>query len=132
MHDTPAPADLLDAVACFLREQAAPQLQGQAAFHARVAANALDIVRRQLALAPPAELEEQARLSRLLGVQGSVPELNVLLCQRIAAGTVDFDTPGLMAHLWQVTLQKLAVDQPGYESYRRLLAVDEPAPPEDL
>ena len=59
MHDTPAPADLLDAVARYLREQAAPQLQGQAAFHARVAANALDIVRRQLALAPPAADEEQ-------------------------------------------------------------------------
>jgi hypothetical protein len=131
MHDTPAPDDLLDAVARFLREQAAPQLQGQAAFHARVAANALDIVRRQLALAPAAQREEQAQLCQLLGVQGGLQELNALLCQRIAAGAITFDTPGLMAHLWQVTLQKLAVDQPGYETYRRMLAVAEPAPPED-
>jgi Domain of unknown function (DUF6285) len=85
-----------------------------------------------LALAPAAELEEQTRLGQLLGVQGSLSKLNALLCERIAAGTIDFDTPGLMAHLWQVTLHKLAVDQPGYESYRRILAAAEPAHPEDL
>ena len=28
-------------------------------------------------------------------------------------------TPGLAEHLWQTTLDKLAVDQPGYDSYRR-------------
>ncbi|MCU0921621.1 MAG: DUF6285 domain-containing protein [Burkholderiaceae bacterium] len=114
MQDTPTPDDLLAAVAGYLREQALPQLQGQAAFHARVAANAVDIVRRQLSLSPGAEAAEAASLSRLLGVDGSLPELNSLLCQRIAR------TPGLAAHLWRVTLDKLAVDQPGYESYRRL------------
>ena len=95
MHDTPSPHDLLDAVAGFLREQALPQLQGQAAFHARVAANALDIVRRQLALAPPAEADEPQRLRALLGSDGSLAELNGLLCQRIAAATMDLHTPGL-------------------------------------
>ena len=36
-----------------------------------------------------------------------------------------FDTPGLLPHLWQTTLDKLAVDQPGYDSYRRESAADE-------
>jgi hypothetical protein len=120
MQDTPTPDDLLAAVAGYLREQALPQLQGQAAFHARVAANAVDIVRRQLSLSPGAEAAEAASLSRLLGVDGSLPELNNLLCQRIARGEMGLHTPGLAAHLWRVTLDKLAVDQPGYESYRRL------------
>jgi hypothetical protein len=120
MQDTPNPDDLLAAVAGYLREQAFPQLQGQAAFHARVAANAVDIVRRQLALAPGAEAAEGRRLSRLLDAEDSLAELNTLLCQRIARGEMGLHTPGLMAHLWRVTLDKLAVDQPGYESYRRL------------
>ena len=128
MQDTPAPDDLLAAVAGFLREQAAPQLRGQAAFHARVSANALDIVRRQLALAPRAETAEHTRLRKLLDADAdaSLVELNALLCRRIAAGTAGFDTPGLMAHLWQVTLDKLAVDQPAYATYRRMLAAAEP------
>jgi hypothetical protein len=122
MQDTPTPDDLLDAVAGYLREQAIPQLQGQAAFHARVAANAIDIVRRQLSLAPAAEAAEAERLRALLGTQGSLAELNGLLCQRIASGEMDLNTPALVPHLWRVTLDKLAVDQPGYESYRRVRA----------
>ena len=120
MQDQPAPDDLLAAVAAFLREQASPQLAGQSAFHARVAANALDIVRRQLALAPRAEADEWQRLRTLLQADGSLAELNAALCQRIADGTIDLQMPGLQAHLWRTTLDKLAVDQPGYETYRRL------------
>jgi DNA-binding response OmpR family regulator len=119
MQDTPTPDQLLAAVAAFLREQAMPQLQAQAAFHARVAANALDIVRRQLALAPAAEAAEAQRLRALLQADGSLSELNALLCERIARGELGLHTQALMDHLWRVTLDKLAVDQPGYASYRR-------------
>jgi hypothetical protein len=128
MHERPDPQDLLTAVADFLREQALPQLPPHAAYHARVAANALDIVRRQLALAPGAEAAEAERLRTLLGADGSLEQLNRLLCQRIASGAMGLHTPGLTAHLWRVTLDKLAVDQPGYESYRRLRPA--PAVPE--
>ena len=37
---------------------------------------------------------------------------------------MDLHTPGLVTHLWRVTLDKLAVDQPGYDSYRRVRAAD--------
>jgi hypothetical protein len=30
-----------------------------------------------------------------------------------------FETPGLTDHLWRATMDKLAVDQPNYASYRR-------------
>lgn len=130
MQDRPDPDELLAAVAAFLREQAMPQLQGQAAFHARVAANALDIVRRQLRLAPAAAAAEHQRLRALLGRDGSLEELNAMLCARIADGTIGLHTPGLLAHLRRVTLDKLAVDQPTYAGYRRALAA-RPAPMED-
>jgi hypothetical protein len=119
MHQRPDPAELLEAVAAFLREQAMPQLPGHAAFLARVSANALDIVRRQWLLAPAADAAELQRLSTLLQQDGTLAQLNALLCERIAAGTIGLHTPGLAEHLWATTLDKLAVDQPGYESYRR-------------
>ena len=128
MQDRPDPDELLAAVARFLREQAMPQLQGQAAFHARVAANAVEIVRRQLRLAPAAEAAEAGRLRALLGSDGSLVELNARLCARIADGSLGLHTPGLLGHLRQVTLDKLAVDQPTYAGYRRARAARE-APP---
>lgn len=122
MQDTPDADALLEAVSEFLRQHAAPQLQGQSAFHARVAANLVDAVRRQMALAPSAEADERRRLRALLASDGSLLELNRLLCQRIASGEMDWGTPGLKEHLRATTMDKLAVDQPGYSTYRRLLA----------
>jgi hypothetical protein len=126
MHQRPDVQDLLEAVTLFLREQAMPQLPGHAAFHARVAANALDIVRRELRLAPAADAAELQRLRALLQQDGSLAELNRELCERIAAGSIGVHTPGLAGHLWQTTLDKLAVDQPGYDSYRRESAAWDP------
>jgi len=121
MHQRPDPTDLLAAVAMYLREQALPQLPGHAAYLARVAANALDIVRRQLQQAPQTEAAERQRLQALLQCEGPLDALNRQLCERIAAGQIGLHTPGLAEHLWQTTLDALAVDQPSYESYRRAL-----------
>ena len=48
----------------------------------------------------------------------------IMLCERIASGAMTLDTPGLAACLWQITLDKLAVDQPSYETYVRSLRED--------
>jgi hypothetical protein len=52
---------------------------------------------------------------------GSLGELNRTLADRIAKGEIDLQTPGLADHLWQTTMDKLAVDQPSYASYKREL-----------
>ena len=119
MQDEPTPSELIRAVADFLRNELAPQLSGHSAFKLRVAVNALDLVTRQLALEGASDAAELARLSRLLGVEGSLPELNRALAERIASGETDLNTPGLVEHLWQTTMDKLAVDQPNYAAYRR-------------
>lgn len=121
MQDPPSLAEILEATSAFLREVAVPQLSGHAAFHARVAASALDLVNRELELRPAAEHDEHARLENLLQQDGSLEELNAALSERIAAGAVDLQTPGLAEHLWATTLAKLAVDQPTYAPYRREL-----------
>jgi len=121
MQDEPTPEELLGAVANFLRDEIAPQISGHNAFKLRVSINALDLVTRQLRLQEGSDAAEAARLSRLLGMQGTLAELNRALADRIAKGEVDLQTPGLADHLWQTTLAKLAVDQPNYASYRREL-----------
>jgi uncharacterized protein DUF6285 len=119
MQDPPTITELLEAAAAFLREVAVPQLSGHASFHARVAANALDIVKRELELRPAAERDEHTRLQALLHTDGSLEQLNALLSRRIAAGEIDLQTPGAAEHLWATTLAKVAIDQPTYASYRR-------------
>ena len=121
MQDEPRPEELIKAVADFLRNDIAPAISGHNAFKLRVSINALDLVTRQLALEEGTDAAESARLSRLLGMQGSLDELNRVLADRIAKGEIDLQTPGLSDHLWQTTMDKLAVDQPNYASYKREL-----------
>ena len=64
------------------------------------------------------------RLRALLGIDGSVTDLNRTLADRIARGELDLATPGLAEHLWATTMDKLAVDQPSYASYKRELSRD--------
>jgi hypothetical protein len=121
MQDEPTPEELIRAVADFLRNELAPETSGHNAFKLRVSLNALDLVIRQLALEQGSDAAEAARLARLLGEEGTLGELNRTLADRIARGEVDLQTPGLAEHLWQTTMDKLAVDQPNYASYKREL-----------
>jgi hypothetical protein len=121
MQDEPTPIELVKAVADFLRTEIAPAIKGHNAFKLRVGINALDLVTRQLTLQGPGEAAEAVRLKALLGSDGSLMELNRALAEKIASGELDLNTPGLKEHLWQTTMDKLAVDQPNYGSYKREL-----------
>lgn len=121
MQDEPTPIELTRAVADFLRNDIAPLISGHEAFKLRVAINILDLVTRQLTREDGSDAKEVERLRALLGMEGSVTELNRALAERIAKGEVDLATPGLAEHLWATTMDKLAVDQPNYASYKREL-----------
>ena len=116
MQDDPTPRELIAAAADFLRNEIMPQLSGHSAFKLRVTINALDLVARQLALEPASDAAEAARLTKLLGRDGPLADLNQALAEGIASGRVDLETPGIRDHLWQTTLDKLAIDQPKYGS----------------
>jgi hypothetical protein len=124
MREQPTAAELIDAVAGFITNELAPTLSGRLAFHARVAANALAIVKRELELGPAADRADAARLAALLGMEGEPAALTEELCRRIAAGEIAGDDPALIEHLWATTLATLAVDQPGYATYRRIIAAE--------
>jgi len=121
MQDEPTPVELTKAVADFLRTDIASLIAGHQAFKLRVAINALDLVVRQLTLSEGSDAAEAERLKQLLGIDGALVDLNRELAARIASGEIDLKTPDLATHLWQTTMDKLAVDQPNYASYKREL-----------
>jgi len=122
MQDEPTPIELTKSVSDFLRNDIAPLISGHQAFKLRVAINILDLVTRQLTREEGSNAAEVERLRALLGMDGSVTDLNRALAERIAKGEVDMATPGLAEHLWATTMDKLAVDQPNYASYKRELS----------
>jgi hypothetical protein len=119
MMDQPSMRELVDAVRAFLEDRALPELKGHTAFHARVAANALAIVVRELDGGASAERDERARLEALLARTGTLDALNRELCRRIRAGEFTLATPGLAAHLEATTRDKIAIDQPAYAGATR-------------
>ena len=130
MQDRPAAEDLLAAVRRFLSDTAMPNLQGHAAFSARVAGNVLDVLARELALAPGFQKAETRRLKDLLDVapeaQSDLLDLNRELCDKIASGEMDLSNPGLRNHLIKISMGKLAIDQPKYQGYKTAQANDWP------
>ncbi len=122
MQDHPSGLAILENTIRHLRENVIPTLSGRALFEMRVTVSALDLVKREFSLKPASDAAEQARLEALLGQTGALHTLNEALCARIRDGAMNADTPGLMAHLRQTSIEKLAIDQPTYSAYRRATA----------
>jgi hypothetical protein len=109
---------LVEAVAEFLKALE-PGLAGQQAFHAKVAANALAIVARELAQAPRAA--EARALGAYLGHDAGIDALRAELCGRLRRGQLTPESPGLLAALTEAVLAKVAVDNPRYSTFKRML-----------
>jgi hypothetical protein len=125
MQDEPTAKELVKAVADFLRDDILPAIAGgHSAFKLRVAINALDLVTRELTMAGDSDAAENARLAQLMGVHGTLMDLNKAFAADLASGEISLASPGVADHLWQTTMEKLAVDQPNYASYREELARD--------
>jgi len=118
MMDQPSMHELVEAVRAFIEQKAMPELKGHTAFHARVAANALAIVARQLERGEQANAEELAGLRALLGKEGSLEELNRDLCRAIRNGELDIVSPQLQQHLEHIARSKIEIDQPNYSGLR--------------
>jgi hypothetical protein len=119
MMDQPSMLELVEAVRAFLEQRAMPELKGHTAFHARVSANALGIVARQLAQGEKAAGEEHAGLVALLGHDGTLEELNRELCRNIREGAIGLETPGFAQHLTETTKAKVLIDQPTYSGLKQ-------------
>lgn len=125
MQDRPTKTELLQGVEYFLTDEAIPQLEGAAQFHARVAANAVRMVLRELAGEEDDLRKEYDGLRAILGLNEQAPEtnealrerlleLNEQLSKKIRSGETGnpAEHERLLRHLREVTLRKLAVTNP--------------------
>lgn len=120
MQDKPDVVDLLAALAALLKNDVAPALEGRLNLQVRIAANCVQIIRRELLHRSADEEAELARLEKLLGRTGTLKELNEELCRQISQGSMNPDAESLLDHLWQTTLAKVRIDQPDYPTYARV------------
>ena len=109
----PRTEELAKAVAAWI-DEIRPGLDPRNAFLARVAANALATVGRELTQGPAAEAAAVAAMGGVLGRGGAYDDLNAELCRRIRAGEFTVETPGLLVALSLMARDQLAIDQPNY------------------
>jgi len=112
--ELPRSDELLKGVRDFLRADAAGALEGRNQFLARVAANSVDIVLRELAYGADAAAWEAQALHGLLNRKGEVSELRAALCKAIRLGEVDLQRQELHAYLRDSVYAQVMIDQPGY------------------
>jgi hypothetical protein len=110
----PRTDELAEAVGAWI-DQIRPSLDPRNGFLARVAANAMATIGRELTLGPAAEARAVARMAALLGRTGDQADLNSELCARIRSGELTVESPGLLAALQVMARDQLAIDQPNYK-----------------
>lgn len=103
IHGRPTAAELVAAVAEFLETDVREATTGQVNFHARVAANALRMVER--------ELLTRNDVGALLGYADEAA-----LAAAIRAGELDSRADEVVATLRTLVRHRLAVAHPGYDS----------------
>jgi hypothetical protein len=121
--DMPRIDELTLGVRDLLRGDVMDTSQGRPKYLARVAANALDVVVRELAIGPEHHRRERERLSALLGSEDELEQLRWRLVEALRDGTMPLDHPGLAEHLRATVVNQIAIDQPRYSGF--LAAVGE-------
>ena len=124
MQDRPTLDELLEAVATYLRDDVLQNTQGRTNFHGRVAMNAVEMARREIATMEDHYAREWNGLDHVLGVEPMPPHLSAVrdallrrnqeLSARIRRGDADsgeFRT-AVFGHLRTMLIDKLTVSNP--------------------
>ncbi len=126
MQDRPTYDELLAAVERFLSQEIVPNTEGARRFHARVAANVLGIVRRELEREEEQLAAEWAGLDGLLATAKPPADRAALrealgartadLCERIRAGEADAGPfrESVIRQVRRTIRDKLLVSNPGW------------------
>ena len=124
MQDRPSYDELLAAVEQFLDAEIVPNVPGSRGFHARVAANAIRIVRRELSSEEDQLAAEWSGLDALLGpadrpsgredMRTALHERNEALCKLIRSGDADDGEAAVKVfeHVQRTVRDKLTVSDP--------------------
>ncbi|MGY2084032.1 DUF6285 domain-containing protein [Blastococcus sp. SYSU DS0539] len=108
LHRFPDAREIVEAVREFLEHEVMPGTTGALSFHARVAANLLGALERELAEGP----EPQARYADLLAGLGVRDEAE--LAEWIRTGRIGADDPRLLPSLLSITTDRLLAWNPRY------------------
>ena len=126
MQDRPTVPEFLKAVTQLLDEELVPNLSGSRQFYARVAANVLRIVMRELEHEEEHPAAEWQRLDALLPpverpatraeLREAIRRRTEELCQRIRQGDTDTGPyrDQVLAHVCETVREKLLVSNPGW------------------
>ena len=95
-HGEPSATELLEALASWMQKDIKPSAQGRDRFISAVALNALGMLQREAAA--PIDIHDKS------------------LSEDLLSGRRSLSTPGLLAKLKAISLQKLAADQPKYSA----------------
>lgn len=95
-HGEPSATELLEALASWMQKDIKPSAQGRDRFISAVALNALGMLQREAAA--PIDIHDKS------------------LSEDLLSGRRSLSTPGLLAKLKAMSLQKLAADQPKYSA----------------
>jgi Domain of unknown function (DUF6285) len=107
LYGRPTAAELVGAVAEFLESDVRAATSGQVNFHARVAANALRMVERELLVDSPKDVRD--------ALAGLGFDDEDELAAAIRAGTLDNTGARLMSCLRTLVRHRLSVAHPGYD-----------------
>ncbi|MGB1580894.1 MAG: DUF6285 domain-containing protein [Nevskiales bacterium] len=112
----PNASELLRAVADYLEQGLLPDIEGRHRYNTRVSINALRILQRELTQKDDEALRQ--RIQKLIASDDSDDEaLLIKLAAQIRDGSLSEENPKLLAVLRQISLNRLAVDNPRYSSY---------------
>ncbi len=121
MQNEPDAAELLAIAAEVLEQEVVPQLTGTTQHHARVAANLVAIIGRELRLSGANDEQELLSLTRLLGSEcpTDLTQARATLSASLRAGLGD--DPDRYAEIWstlvKVVRNDLAVSKPGHDQW---------------
>ena len=120
MQQPPTAAELLSAVVEVLTDEVVPALTGPVQHNARVAANLVAIVERELRLGGDAATRERAAIAALLGDRTSdLATLRARLAAELRSGMADDETTD--AIVWRTLMaavrDDLAIAKPGHDAW---------------
>lgn len=116
----PSSSELVASVSAFLRNEISNKLDAHDSFMAKVGANSLAIVERELAVGMHFSKDEQQGLQGVLNTKGTVHELRTQLAEQLRDG-LSLNTSGLQDHLRNSVAKQLYIDQPNYSALKAAL-----------
>ena len=118
IFDKPNSVDLLEAVNHFLDTKIKSEVPAHLAFKIRIVENVLNIVKREIEQGDELSKEIMVQLQKLIEEDSPTIDALALL---IKDEKIDLEDQGLKDLLVTLSKNKIAVDNPNYSTYKKLL-----------